>query len=453
MRFLVAFLLIFLLGNNPIANTQKWSISPERTLDFGKIERAGIIQTYAVIANLGTKPLVLLKANAPKEFTITTTKKTIPQGDTVHLNISIRPLSTGKINGEIELFTNLGESTTKLRVTGEIQKLQSAELANCVRFDPKSGVGGAASIIPLFTDHTAKFIDSTSGDIIKEASILYVSQLTKQKMEHTTLNGLLQSSIPIGPYILLISAPGYETKTISQYISYNQNEQTFALTALPVKIKTEEEIDAIAIKDSVISSPSKIITSTDELSETLYKPNNIVILIDVSGSMKEPDKLPLLKKSIATFMGPVRLIDKITIITYATEVKVVVPTVNGNQKKEVLTIIDTLRADGVTAGSRGIQVAYENAKREFIPGGNNQVILATDGVFRISGKDRKMIVNAANSTTEKINLSVLGFGEDEQALAMLEEFTKIGAGNMIAVSKKSQAERAIIDEIKAMSKR
>jgi Mg-chelatase subunit ChlD len=351
------------------------------------------------------------------------------------------------------LFTNFSESTTELRVTGEVQKLQSAELANCVRFDPKSGVGSAASIIPLFTDHSAKFIDSASGASIKEASILYVSQLTKQKMEHTTLNGLLQSSIPIGPYILLISAPGFETKTISQYISYNQKEQTFALTALPAKIKSEEKIEAIVFKDSVISSPSKTIITTDELSESLYKPNNIVILIDVSGSMKEPDKLPLLKKSIATLMGPVRFIDKITIITYATEVKVVVPTVNGNQKKEVLTVIDTLRADGVTAGSKGIQVAYENAKREFISGGNNQVILATDGVFRISGKDRKMIINAASSTTEKINLSVLGFGEDKQALAMLEEFTRIGAGNMIEVSKKSQAERAIIDEIKTMSKR
>lgn len=452
MRFLLISLLL-IIGCHSSGNAQKWTIEPERALDFGKIERAGIIQTYAVITNLGAKPLVLLKANAPKEFTITTTKKIIPQGDTIHLNISIRPLSTGKINGKIELFTNFSESTTELRVTGEVQKLQSAELANCVRFDPKSGVGGAASIIPLFTDHTAKFIDSASGTSIKEASILYVSQLTKQKMEHTTLNGLLQSSIPIGPYILLVSAPGFETKTISQYVSYNQKEQTFALTALPAKIKTKEEIETIVFKDSVISSPSKTITTSDELSESLYKPNNIVILIDVSGSMKEPDKLPLLKKSIATLMGPVRLIDKITIITYATEVKMVVPTVNGNQKKEVLTVIDTLKADGVTAGSRGIQVAYENAKREFIAGGNNQVILATDGVFRISGKDRKMIINAANSATEKINLSVLGFGEDEQALAMLEEFTKIGAGNMIVVSKKSEAERAIIDEIKTMSKR
>jgi len=449
--FFVSLLLI--LGCHLIGNAQKWTIEPQRTLDFGKIERAGIIQTYAVITNIGEKPLVLLKANAPKEFTITTTKKVIPQGDTVHLNISIRPLNTGKINGKIELFTNFSESTTDLRVTGEVQKLQSAELANCVRFDPKSGVGGAASIIPLFTEHTANFIDSASGSIVKEASILYVSQLTKQKMEHTTLNGLLQSSIPIGPYILLISAPGYETKTISQYISYNQKEQKYALTALPAKIKSEEKIEAIVLKDSLISSPSKTITISDELSEALYKPNNIVILIDVSGSMKETNKLPLLKKSISTLMGPIRAIDKITIITYATEVKVVVPTVFGNQKKEVLSVIDTLRADGVTAGSKGIQVAYENAKREFILGGNNQVILATDGVFRISAKDRKMIINGANSTTEKINLSVLGFGDDEQALAMLEEFTKIGAGNMIVVSKKSQAERAIIDEIKAMSKK
>jgi hypothetical protein len=449
-RFLYLF---FYLLFSVICDAQKWSIFPERTLDFGKIERAGIIQTYAVITNLGTKPLVLLKANAPKDFTVSTSKKIIPQGDTVHLNISIRPLNTGKINGKIDLFTNLSDNTIELKVTGEVQKLQSAELANCVRFDPKSGVGGAASIIPLITEHSAKFIDSASGEIINEASILYVSKLNNQKIEYTTLKGLLKSSIPIGPYTLLISAPGFETKTISQYVSYNQKEQTFALTALPAKLKTEEKVELNVLKDTVISSLTKTDSNTDELSETLYKPNNIVILIDVSGSMKEPDKLPLLKKSISTLMGPIRWIDKITIITYATEVKVVVPTVNGTQKKEVLSVVDTLKADGVTAGSKGIQVAYENAKKQFINGGNNQVILATDGVFRISGKDRKMIINAANSTSEKISLSVLGFGEDEQAIAMLEEFTKIGNGNMIVVSKKSQAERAIIDEIKIMSKR
>lgn len=451
MRFLIAFFFCFFLQSFVIA--QKWSISPERTLDFGKIERAGIIQTHAIITNLGAKPLVLLKANAPKEFTVSTSKKIIAPGDTVHLNISIRPQSTGRINGKIEIFTNLSETTTDLRVTGEIQKLQAADLANCVRFNPKSGADGAASIIPLFTEHEVKFIDSATGSTIKEASILYVSQLTQQKIEHTTLNGLLQSSIPIGPYVLLISAPGYETKTSSQYVSYNQKQQTVALTALPTKIKSTESIEIAAATDTLILSPIKTYSTTDELNEALYKPNNIVILIDLSGSMKESDKLPLLKKSITTLMGPVRVIDKITIITYATEVKVVVPTVNGSQKKEVTSVIDTLRAEGVTAGSKGMQVAYETAKKEFITGGNNQVILATDGVFRISGKDRKMIINAANSTSERINLSVLGFGDDEQALAMLEEFTKIGVGNMIVVSKKSQAERAIIDEIKAMSKK
>jgi Mg-chelatase subunit ChlD len=452
MRLLFIFLLVIIGSAN--LNAQHWSISPERVLDFGKIERAGIIQTFAVIKNLGTKPLVLLKANAPKGFTISTSKKVIPPGDTVHLNIAIRPLNAGKINEKIEIFTNLSESTTDLRITGEIQKLQSAELANCVRFDPKSGASGGASIIPLFTDHTCRFVDSASGETIKEASILYVSQLNQQKTEHTTLNGLLQSSVPIGPYVLLITAPGYESKTISQYIAYNQEEQVFKLNALPVKLKSEEIAEIPPKFDSIITRPIEPnIVDTDELSEAIYKPNNIVILIDVSGSMKESDKLPLLKKSIASLMGPIRAIDKVTIITYATEVKVVVPTVDGNQKKQVLTVVDTLKADGVTAGSKGIQVAYDHAHMGFIAGGNNQVILATDGIFRISGKDRKMIIDAANSNNKKIKLSVLGFGDDEQALSMLEEFTKIGSGNMIVVSKKSQAERAIIEEIKTMSKK
>ena len=185
----------------------------------------------------------------------------------------------------------------------------------------------------------------------------------------------------------------------------------------------------------------------------IYKPNNIVFLIDISGSMKEPEKLPLLKQSMVKLMGPIRPIDKITIITYGTDVRIAVPTVSGNEKERVLELIDTLKASGVTAGSKGIQTAYSIAIEQFISGGNNQVILATDGEFRVSVKDRKMIEQSSKNPNQTTILSVIGFSCKPDALKMLGELTKHGAGSLIQVNNSNQAENALLDEIKNRSKR
>ena len=447
MRKLTFLFLIFCICNFSI-NAQTPQAEP-RSLDFGSVEEANSLYSFLVIRNIGNKSLFLLRADAPPEFTVSVGKKIIPAGDTLHLNFNFRPSRAGKFKERITLYYNGSPEPYSIEVKGELQKLLAKDLSACVNFDPKTGSfsNGNASI-PLMSKHSVRFIDATSGKVIKEGSILYISQRSREKSERSTYDGMLESMIPIGPYAFVVSAPGYETLTMEKYIPMGAASETFMLSPSP---KPEVEIDSIQ-KKPLVEIPKQLDYST-LLDERVYKPNNIVFLIDISGSMKEPEKLPLLKQSMVKLMEPIRPIDKITIVTYGTDVRIAAPTVSGNEKKRVLELIDTLKARGVTAGSKGIQTAYTIANEQFISGGNNQVILATDGAFRVNVKDRKMIEQSSKNPNHKTILSVVGFSCKPDALIMLGDLTKQGAGSLIQVNNSNQAENALLDEIKNRSKR
>ena len=440
----IGILLLFSLSYSP----SLWAQIPEaepRQLDFGTIDEASFLQSYLVIRNTGNKALVLLRADAPKEFTISAGRKIIPAGDTVHLRFSIRPTKAGRFSERINLYHNGSQQAYPITVKGELRNLLSKDLAACVNFDPKTNGQAGGAVIPLITKHTTIFKDAQTGKLIPEASILYISKLTREKSERHTSTGELVSNVPIGPYALVVTAPGYQTLMAEKYIAYSGGAETFLLAPQPEKKK---EVEPVEVVEPIVSAPVP-----SELDERLFKPNNVVFLIDVSGSMKEPDKLPLLKRSIFTLLEPIRPIDKITIVTYGTEARIAVPTVTGNDKERVKNVIDTLHAGGVTAGSKGLQLAYDLAKEHFIDGGNNQIILATDGAFRVSGKDRKMIRSSAESPTQKLILTSIGFGEKEDALGMLGELSQLGGGRLIVVHNAHEADRALLDEIKQRSKK
>ena len=439
----LVFGLLIVLFHAQISFAQSLSIEPKR-LDFGVTEKAGSLKTRVVVKNKSSKTLVLLKADAPKNFIVKAGRKIIPANDTTQLIVEYHPTNSGKFSGEIQLFHNQGTNAEILKVTGEIKKLLADELSNCVDFSPKIGAGNPAAI-PTLTNHIAYFVDSKTGNPIKEGSILYVSQSGRNKMERTTTTGMLQTQIPIGPYALVVTSPGYETLMTEQYIKFNGGSQSFVLT--PSKDQPKE---TAKIEEQIAPKP---LSKEPELFDNSFKPNNIVFLIDISGSMKEPEKLPLLKKSIATLLKPIREADKITIITYAEEVKTIVPTSNGSQKSTILQQLDSLKAGGVTAGSAGIKKAYELAEYAFVTDGNNQVILATDGVFRVSAKDKKMIEKFATSSEKKIILSVTGFGDQEDALNMLKGLSTLGNGSFIHIRNERESVNALLEEIKGRSKR
>ena len=177
-------------------------------------------------------------------------------------------------------------------------------------------------------------------------------------------------------------------------------------------------------------------------------PSNIVFLIDVSGSMDEDNKLPLLKSSFKMLLGQLRPDDKIAIVTYANGTKVALPSTSVKDKEKIIKVLDNLYASGGTSGGRGIQLAYEQAQKSFIKNGNNRIILATDGDFNIGINNTTDLEKFIEKQRESgIYMSVLGFGIGNYRDDMAETIADKGNGNYAYIDNITEAKKVLVNEL------
>lgn len=183
-----------------------------------------------------------------------------------------------------------------------------------------------------------------------------------------------------------------------------------------------------------------------DLSEA--KPSNLVFLIDVSGSMEEPDKLPLVKRAFGLLVEQLKKEDKVSIVTYASGDEVVLRGADGADKNTIKTAIDELAAGGSTAGAKGIETAYEIAEKNFIEGGNNRIILATDGDLNVGitseGELKKLIKKKKEGG---VFLSVLGFGHGNIKDNKLQALADNGNGNYSYIDSIYEARKVLVSEL------
>ena len=177
-------------------------------------------------------------------------------------------------------------------------------------------------------------------------------------------------------------------------------------------------------------------------------PSNIVFLIDVSGSMDEENKLPLLKSSFKMLLGQLKPDDKIAIVTYANGTKVALPSTSVKDKEKIIKVLDNLYASGGTSGGRGIQLAYEQAQKSFIKNGNNRIILATDGDFNIGINNTTDLEKFIEKQRESgIYMSVLGFGMGNYRDDMAETIADKGNGNYAYIDNITEAKKMLVNEL------
>ena len=175
---------------------------------------------------------------------------------------------------------------------------------------------------------------------------------------------------------------------------------------------------------------------------------NLVFLIDVSGSMDEPDKLPLVKQALGMLVEELGENDRVAIVTYAGEAGLVLPPVSGDQKARIRQAIDTLKPGGSTHGSAGIEMAYDQAAERFIEGGANRVILATDGDLNVGVTSDEALVDlvrrkAAGGTF----LTVLGFGRGNLQDEKLETLADKGNGMYAYIDGAREARRVLVEQL------
>ena len=175
--------------------------------------------------------------------------------------------------------------------------------------------------------------------------------------------------------------------------------------------------------------------------------SNLVFLIDVSGSMGDANKLPLLKQAFKLLVDQLRAEDKISVVVYAGAAGEILPPTPGNEKMKIKSVLESLEAGGSTAGGAGIELAYKLAKENFIKNGNNRVILATDGDFNVGISSEGALQRLVETKRkEGVFLSVLGFGMGNYKDSHAEILADKGNGNYAYIDNIQEARKVFVQE-------
>ena len=188
----------------------------------------------------------------------------------------------------------------------------------------------------------------------------------------------------------------------------------------------------------------KIGIQAQDLAKKELPPANLVFLVDVSGSMDEPDKLPLVKKTLRILTEQLRPQDKVTLITYADGEALVLPPTSGDNKDEILRAINKLQAGGATAGESALKMAYEQAQKAYVKNGINRILLATDGDFNVGVSSTDALKSmVAEKRKSGISLTTLGFGTGNYNEDMMEQIADAGDGNYSYIDNEKEAKKVL----------
>ncbi|RDZ29658.1 VWA domain-containing protein [Lysobacter silvisoli] len=177
-------------------------------------------------------------------------------------------------------------------------------------------------------------------------------------------------------------------------------------------------------------------------------PANLVFLIDTSGSMDQPDKLPLLKSAFSLLTRQLRPQDRISIVVYAGSAGLVLPPTPGDRQGEILDALERLQAGGSTNGGDGIRLAYAMAKQAYVKDGVNRVILATDGDFNVGTVSQDALETlVADQRKSGIALTTLGFGQGNYNDALSEKLADVGDGNHAYIDTLQEARKVLVEEM------
>lgn len=184
-----------------------------------------------------------------------------------------------------------------------------------------------------------------------------------------------------------------------------------------------------------------------ELEKNKMPPSNIVFLMDVSGSMNEANKLPLVKSSFKLLLNQLRPTDRVAIVTYAGNAGIALESTEISEKKKILNALEMLHAGGSTAGAQGILTAYKIAEENFIKNGNNRIILATDGDFNVGvNSPEELIQLIERKRKSDIFLSVLGFGTGNYKDHQMQALANSGNGNHSYIDNLKEAQKILVRE-------
>jgi Ca-activated chloride channel family protein len=307
-------------------------------------------------------------------------------------------------------------------------------LSNCTKeyggglsggFISDGGFTGSPQFTKIAENPFIKTIDSATSTFSIDADGASYAAMRRWTTQNGDLSGLKE---------------GIRTEEFINYFTYDYPDPA---ADAPIAVNGEvsgcpwneaHKLVRIGIKGQSVAKPA-------------YPFANFVLLIDVSGSMQSPDKLELLKSGFTEFVNGMRPQDKLAIVTYAGNAGLVLDATSGSEKARIIAKINGLESGGSTNGAAGINLAYEIAEKNFIAGGNNRVILGTDGDFNVGIASQEELVKLVESKRDKgIFLTTLGVGMDNLNDGMMEQIANKGNGNYEYLDNTAELKKVFIEE-------
>lgn len=237
--------------------------------------------------------------------------------------------------------------------------------------------------------------------------------------------------------------PSPDAVRIEEMINYFSYDYAHPTGDTPVAVSAETGVCPWSESDRLI----RIGLRSKDLPTAALPASNLVFLIDVSGSMDMPNKLPLLKSAFKLLVEQLRPVDRVAIVVYAGAAGVVLPSTSAHDKSQIFAALEQLESGGSTAGAEGINLAYKLAQENFAPGGNNRVILATDGDFNVGpASDADLVRIVEEKRKSGIFLTVLGFGMGNYKDAKIEQLAQNGNGNSAYIDTLLEAKKVLVKE-------
>jgi len=415
--------------------------------DLGEIYKGNKRLAEFNLMNNSLKKIYVLRVDKDLELETRFSTKTIEPGAYATIRIQINPRSTGKFEKKVNLWISSSQVPYPLEIIGDVKELE-------ISYQPCPGFAHPDKIQPIQFDVTATISDIDSKLPIENATIQMVRNgIPLEELLISDNNGIASKNIPLGLYYVIAKADGYETEEFPVYLNRTRNKIMVKLKSLKNVEDLAKPIETIIAGNTEKNNSAKFqLPSEIELqgfSPENYAANNIVFLIDVSGSMRKEGRLDLLKASMLELLSILRDIDKVSILTYTSTSKMVMESLNATETNKILmkNIIIGLEAKGSTQGGQALRSAFEIVKLHFVTNGSNQVVMATDGRFGENFPEMLKVVKTNNR--RKRNISVIGIKNSERSASQMREIVASGSGYYINMDNFYDAQENLVKGIKS----
>ncbi len=404
--------------------------------------------------------------------TVTGTVTDTQTGDALPgVNVLIKGTKTGvttNIDGKytitfdkpnaVLVFTFIGMQKLEVKVVG--QKVIDVQMENDQHQLSEVVISGKeGKITSLFSkNHSSPMHEMEAADqsMLYTRSIAYPQPSNTEEYEGLPENTFMEAGQhPLSTFSIDVDAASYAN--IRRFINNGQTPPKAAvrieemINYFDYDYKQPSGKDPFSINSEVSQAPwnSKhqlvhIGLQGKDIPTDNLPASNLVFLIDVSGSMSAQNKLPLLKTGFKMLVNQLRAEDKVSIVVYAGAAGCVLPTTSGNDKNKIMEALTNLQAGGSTAGGAGINLAYKMAKDNFVEGGNNRIILATDGDFNVGASSNEAMEDLIeDKRKEGVFLTVLGFGMGNYKDSKMEILADKGNGNYAYIDNMQEAKKVL----------